>query len=398
MDIVTRWVGLCGMLSAALVGACDSGSSSANDATAGAGVGGSGSAGAESGQAGKGNAGTSSIAGSTSSAGTGSGVGGASGGNGVGGSASDAGAGAGGKLGAGGSSGGSAGVQGGSGGTQGGGSCGGAQVVFLIQRSGALFEQPFQSSSVPTPLEASYFGFLQAALSGDASAAKPYTGKLPIGVSFLFAARDQVSATPAVCPELVTTAPSSSFDGALSAAFGKAAADHTALVMTAKMKAEAPVPESIASAVAAWSGASGPRHLVLVTTAMPDTCVKFDGPCGIDATVKAVQDAKAAGVTTHVIGLGDDNMFNASTTPQPTPTETGYEDYLQQLANAGSGKPLGPDTLEHNLQDYVCTGSTAVAALTASYGGTTGDAKYYQVKTATDAKSAVADILGKICP
>jgi hypothetical protein len=266
----------------------------------------------------------------------------------------------------------------------------------LIQRSGALFEQPVVTTTgLPLPIEQSYFGFLQAALVGEASATKPYRLKLPLGVSFLFAARDPLSPNPpAVCPEVTATAPALQFDSGLALAFAKNADMHAALV-TAKQKEEAPVPESIASVVASWMPADYGRHLILVTTAMPDTCTKLDGPCGVDATVKAVQDAKAAGVTTHVIGLGDDNMFNnAASGLDP---ETGYEEYLQQLANAGTGKPLGPDTLEHKLQDFVCNGST-VATLTASYVGTAGDAKYHQVKTATDAKTAVAEILASICP
>jgi len=237
---------------------------------------------------------------------------------------------------------------------------------------------------------------LQAALVGEGSATKPYRGKLPIGVSFLFATRDQVSELPVLCPQLAATAPTLQFDGALATAFTQSLADHAALV-TANKKEEAPVPESIASAVASWPGASGSRHLVLITTALPDTCALFDGPCGIDATVKAVQDAKAAGVTTHVIGLGDDGMFNyVSAAPDPVKVETGNEEYLQQLANAGSGKPVGPPTVE-KLQDYVCV-DTLPAVLTATYADTPGNAKYYQSMTATDVKTAVAEILAGICP
>lgn len=394
MRIATRWLGLCCMFSAVLAGACDSGSSNENGAIAGNGVGGDASAGTANGDSGASSAGTSTSAGTANRAGNGPSEGGSSG-SGVGGTTSGGGT-AGEPVG--GASNMAGAPQGGVGGNQGGGSCGGAQVVFLIQRSGALFEQPLQTTGVPVPLEASYFGFVQAALVGDGSVAKSFAGKLPIGVSFLFAARDQVSSLPATCPQLVTTAPSLQFATTLATAFSQAAADHRALVMTAKQKAEAPVPESITSAVAAWSGVSGARHLVLVTAAMPDTCTQFDGPCGIDATVKAVQDAQAAGVTTHVIGLGDDNMFNyASSDPEPVAVQTGYEEYLQQLANAGSGKPVGSATMEHKLQDYVCNGSS-VAALTASYSDAAGDAKYYQVMTATDAKAAVADILANICP
>jgi hypothetical protein len=395
MAIVTRWVGLCCMLSAALVGACAS-SSKCDTGTPCSGVGGDGSAGTSKAEAGASSAGantatagadTATAGADTATAGADTATAGAAGSSqgGVGGTGSGgtiSGSGAAGKP-----SGNAGAAQGGAGGTQGGGSCNGAQVVFLIQRSGALFEQP--------ALDASYFGFVQAALVGDGSAAKPYSGKLPIGVSFLFATRDALMSVPAICPQLATTVPSLSFDGSLATAFTQSAAEHAALV-TAKLKEEAPVPESIASAVASWSGASGTRHLVLITTAMPDTCTKFDGPCGIDATVNAVQLAKVAGVTTHVVGLGHDPRFNYYPDPESVPVETGYEEYLQQLANAGVGKPLGPPNVQ-KLQDYAC-GSATPAVLTATYSTTPGDAKYYQVKTATDAKTAVAEILASVCP
>jgi len=286
---------------------------------------------------------------------------GAGAGAGQGGSAGGGSSGRGGRGGRGGSggSGGSAGTSGGTGGATGGDSCVGAQVLFLIQRSGALFEQPGpQTTGVPLPLEDSYYGFLRAALVGDASAAKPYRGKLPIGVSFLFATRDASlpNPGPVMCPQLAATAPSLQFGDSLAAAFTQSVAEHAALV-SAKLKEEAPVPESIASAVASWSGVSGQRHLVLVTTAMPDTCTKFDGPCGIDATVKAVQDAKAAGVITHVIGLGNDLQFSAFPPGlDPMPVPNGYARYLQQLANSGRGKSPGPADVE-KLQDYVCDGA-----------------------------------------
>src|SRR6478735_612895 len=389
----TRWVGLWSVLSVSLLGACGVKSKCEPEPSPCSGLAGDGSTAS---------AGSVGAAAGTSNAGGGGPVGGAASTSSAG--TSNAGAGAAGSSlgGTGGASagttGGGGGGGGGAGGTHGGGSCGGAQVLFLIQRSGALFEQPgVVNTGEVLPLAASYFGFLQAALSGEGSATQPYRGKLPIGVSFMFAARDlNVSPLPAVCPQLTATAPSLQFDAALSTAFTQGAADHAALV-SAKQKEEAPVPEAIANVVASWSVASGPRHLVLITAGMPDTCTKFDGPCGIDATAKAVQDAKAAGVTTHVIGLGHDLSFNYTITdPDLVTTQTGYEEYLQQLANAGSGKPLGAAMVE-KLGDYVCNGDVP-ATLTASYTGAPGDAKYYEVKTATDAKTAVADILANICP
>ena len=394
MTTRTRWAGRCGVLSLGLAVACGSASKQGNEAASAGSIGDSSGSSNQAGTsaAGAGSAGTAGASqADAGEAGAGE-AGGPANGAGAAGRTSEGGASNGGEA-----QGGSAGRgNGGSGGTTSGDTCTGARVLFLIQRSGALFEQPGPyTTEMPLPLEDSYYGFLQAALVGDGSAAKPYDGKLAIGVSFLFASRGLGGAAPVMCPQLTTTAPSLQSESALATAFTQSAADHAALV-TAKQKEEAPVPEGIASAVAAWSGAGGQRHLVLVTTAMPDTCSKFDGPCGVDATVKAVQDARAAGVTTHVIGLGDDGHFDYSPNPESLPVTTGYEEYLQQLANAGRGKPLGPPNVE-KVQDYVCDGPMP-AVLTASYVGIPGDAKYYQVMTATDAKNAVAEILTNICP
>ena len=346
----------------------------AGSSNAGAGNGGAGNAGA-------GNAAGSNSGGSSQGGTSGIGAGGTS----SGGSAGKA-------------SGGSAGTtQGGAGGTQDGDSCGGAQVLFLIQRSGALFEGPgLANTGEMLPLDLSYFGFLRAAFSGPDSVAKPYLGKLPMRVSFLFAARDLlVSPLPAVCPQLAETAPNLQFDAQLNAVFAQGYSDHLAL-LTAKLKVEAPVPEAIGSAVASWSAAGGARHLVLIFMGMPDTCNKFDGPCGLDATVKAVQDANAAGVITHVIGLGHDIAFNYPSEADPgVLVITGNEDYLQQLANAGSGKSVGPANVQQ-IQAYPSSGCGST--LTATYSTAPGDAKYYQVLTATDAKTAVAGVLADICP
>jgi len=421
MAIGSRWVGLCCVLSAGLLAACDSkskcepppNSCSALGGDSSVGGGGSSNSGAGGSNAGAGGAGAGNAAGS-SNAGAGNAAGSSTAGEGNAGAGNAAGSNSGGSsqggtsgIGAGGtSSGGSAGkasggsagtTQGGAGGTQGGDSCGGAQVLFLIQRSGALFEGPgLANTGEMLPLDLSYFGFLRAAFSGPDSVAKPYLGKLPMRVSFLFAARDLlVSPLPAVCPQLAETAPNLQFDAQLNAVFAQGYSDHLAL-STAKLKVEAPVPEAIGSAVASWSAAGGARHLVLIFMGMPDTCNQFDGPCGLDATVKAVQDANAAGVITHVIGLGHDIAFNYPSKADPgVLVITGNEDYLQQLANAGSGKSVGPANVQQ-IQAY--TSSACGSTLAATYSTAPGDAKYYQVLTATDAKTAVAGVLADICP
>jgi hypothetical protein len=70
----------------------------------------------------------------------------------------------------------------------------------------------------------------------------------------------------------------------------------------------------------------GPKYLLVITDGEPDSCVKFDPQCGQDAAISAAQAAYAAGITTFVIGLGDDVG----------------EKFLNDLAHAGQGLDVQP--------------------------------------------------------
>jgi hypothetical protein len=104
-----------------------------------------------------------------------------------------------------------------------------------------------------------------------------------------------------------------------------------------------------------------------------------------DPTIKAVQDAHARGVTTHVIGLGDTPNLDYP------PDTLGYEAYLAGLANAGTGQPVKM----YEGAKLECFYSTPGVA---TYSETSGTAKAYQATNAADVKSAVSEILSSICP
>jgi hypothetical protein len=108
--------------------------------------------------------------------------------------------------------------------------------------------------------------------------------------------------------------------------------------VTETLKAYAPTPP-------------GPKYILLVTDGNPDTCANRDPQCGEDASIKAVQDAYAAGIGTFVIGIGDILVNNAGCVGRCG------KDHLQDIANAGVGLPVAANSTENAYQ--ACTGSPA---------------------------------------
>jgi len=130
----------------------------------------------------------------------------------------------------------------------------------------------------------------------------------------------------------------------------------------------------------------GPKFILLVTDGDPDTCTVNNPNCGQDESIKAIQDAYAAGIATFVIGIGD-----IATKLDPT-MRTGTQ-HLQDIANAGSGKPVAPNTTNYGYSAcIVAKGYTAAYAATVAEGGT---APYYIVtaKDGTMAQKQIADAI-----
>ncbi|HYQ27484.1 MAG TPA: vWA domain-containing protein [Polyangiaceae bacterium] len=131
----------------------------------------------------------------------------------------------------------------------------------------------------------------------------------------------------------------------------------------------------------------GPKFILLVTDGDPDTCTTANPNCGQDESIKAIQDAYAAGIGTFVIGIGDvANKFDASMRTGPQ--------HLQDIANAGVGQPVAPNTESYTYSEcYKKTnGYTATYAPTVAEGGA---AKYYTVtaKDGTTAQTQIADAI-----
>jgi hypothetical protein len=83
----------------------------------------------------------------------------------------------------------------------------------------------------------------------------------------------------------------------------------------------------------------GPKAILLVTDGNPNTCQIVDPQCGQDLSIKAAQDAFAAGIQTFVIGIGE--VIEGNVGCQAEWGRCGPL-HLQDLANAGQGLPVAP--------------------------------------------------------
>jgi len=92
-------------------------------------------------------------------------------------------------------------------------------------------------------------------------------------------------------------------------------------------KSETPTREAIEQGVSMLSGASGPKAMILITDGVTDdTCMTFDNPNCTSQAYYAAQQAYTGGVRTYILGV---SVFDDA-----------FRQYLQGVANAGSGAPL----------------------------------------------------------
>jgi hypothetical protein len=110
----------------------------------------------------------------------------------------------------------------------------------------------------------------------------------------------------------------------------------------------------------------GPKYILLVTDGNPNTCMIGDPQCGQDVSVKAVQDAFAAGVGTIPLGIGDIVTNNAGCTPTQMRCGTAH---LQDIVNAGMGLAVEPPPTDYWYQSCAvqASGGTSPGTPLATY-------------------------------
>jgi hypothetical protein len=112
----------------------------------------------------------------------------------------------------------------------------------------------------------------------------------------------------------------------------------------------------------------GKKFILLVTDGNPNTCTVTDPQCGQDFSIKATQDAFAAGVGLFALGIGD--LVKNPNNGCPASARCGLQ-HLQDLANAGVGAPVQPapscdDPLSPDCQ-YKYSGCNPDNTLLATY-------------------------------
>ena len=179
------------------------------------------------------------------------------------------------------------------------------EVKILVQRSGAMFENPSADDT--------WWAAISEALAGEgAPVVSSYAESLDLGVrTFHMTAGDMN------CP-IINDGPQAASD------LAQFLADEQLAHEESGEKIDAPLPEAISSAASSYARIDN-RHLILVVSGNPDSCDSQDDVCAIEPTVLALQAAHAAGITTKVLYL-------SSSTP--------YGGYEQAIANAGAGEPV----------------------------------------------------------
>jgi hypothetical protein len=132
------------------------------------------------------------------------------------------------------------------------------------------------------------------------------------------------------------------------------------------------------------------KYLVLVTDGAPDTCEVAAPQCGQDNAIAAVQAARAQGIRTVVLGLVP--LVDDDSGCDPASARCGVA-YLQDLANAGAGKPVEPPPDAYRFLPCV-TGSGLLATYADAGGGY--DATYYESADGTTFGSDLGDALAAI--
>ena len=242
-------------------------------------------------------------------------------------------------------------------------------VDLLVDTSGSMFVQP---APFWTPL-------YNALMDPTAGVVK----QLQTTTRFGFTSYTGIGSTGtagAMCPILQKVPYALNNFDAINTVYGAIAASYN------HQKWETPTHAAIDAAaadlVAFTPVPAGPKYILLVTDGSPDTCWANDPQCGQDASIKAVQDAYAQGISTYVLGIGD------ILDPSADGCSAGRcgKDYLQDIANAGVGQPVEPAS-DTNYPYSTCVTLSPTNAkanthlLDATYAATGGGAMapYYTV-------------------
>lgn len=135
----------------------------------------------------------------------------------------------------------------------------------------------------------------------------------------------------------------------------------------------------------------GPKYILLVTDGNPNTCKTVDPQCGQDRTIAAVQAAKAQGIGTFVIGIGD-IVTNPDSGCTVGKMRCG-DDHLQDVANAGLGLPVQAPPDDYKYEGCIANEGGALTATYAAAGETPGTAEYFATNDPAELRDSLSKVL-----
>jgi hypothetical protein len=139
---------------------------------------------------------------------------------------------------------------------------------------------------------------------------------------------------------------------------------------------------------------AGPKYILLVTDGNPNTCKTVNPQCGQDLAIAAVQAAYAQNVGTFVIGVGDivSNPNNGCNQDQ---ARCGSE-HLQDIANAGTGKPVQAPPADYIYQPCVANDGGTLAATYSDAVTPADDAPYFATNDGAALREHLTDLFNSV--
>ncbi len=248
-------------------------------------------------------------------------------------------------------------------------------VELLIDGSSSMFEKGMWN--------AVYATLVTHGLLSD------FASTLEIGLSVFRGNGRAVSETSSDCATMTDVAIGASTEAAIDAALMSVQGEYAAGTTW-----ETPTGFAVRHATASLAALDVPagtrKYLVLVTDGPPDTCEVAAPQCGQDNAIAAVQAARAQGIRTVVLGLVP--LLDDDSGCEPASARCGVA-YLQDLANAGAGRPVEPPPDPYRFLPCV-TGSGLLATYADAGGG--DDATYYESADGTTFGSDLGDALAAI--
>jgi von Willebrand factor type A domain-containing protein len=133
---------------------------------------------------------------------------------------------------------------------------------------------------------------------------------------------------------------------------------------------DTPTAEAIDEAVLRLNSAPDgvPKHILLLTDGLPDTCAQPDPQLGLDEAITSAEQAFARGIRVHSVGVSEEIAREG----------------LQAMANAGAGKPAGLRFGVDADAEPPLYASTDARELADQLKGIVGDVRTCKIELGTD--------------